>query len=208
MRRTPGGAVVLMDVVADGADVRAGGLRAREQRDRARRRPRRPVVVVEAMPAARRAQMLAQELPGLRREQADVQIIPLHLDALADPAGRRAVVRGLDFDAAIEMHRALAVAVIAKRFERQRPERRPLLGKHRGDLALRRAVDARVGPARLPAIEVRLRLLERLEAEASAAASSARGRRRLRLCLCDRDRRRDTAARRRRSARARRDRAD
>ena len=27
-------------------------------------------------------------------------------DALADPAGRRAVVRGLDFDAAIEMHRA------------------------------------------------------------------------------------------------------
>ena len=64
------------------------------------------------------------------------------------------------------MDRALAEAVVAKRFERQRPERRPLLGKHRGDLALRRAVDARVGPARFPAIEVRLRRLERLEAQA------------------------------------------
>ena len=197
-----------MDVIADGADVRAGGLRARQQRDRARRRPRRSVVVVEAMPAARRAQMLAQQLPGLRREQADVQIVPLHLDALADPAGRRAVVRGLDFDAAIEMDRPLAVPVIAKRFERERPERGLLLGKHRGDLPLRRAVDARVGPARLPAIQVRLRLLERLEAESSQ-------RRLLRVAdagfdfaLCDRDRRRGTGARRRRSARARRDTAD
>ena len=34
-----------------------------------------------------RAQMFAQELAGLRGEQADVQIIPLHVDALADPAG-------------------------------------------------------------------------------------------------------------------------
>ena len=163
----PDGAFVLMDVVADGADVRAGGLRAGEERDRARRRPRRPIVVVQAMPAAWGPQMLAQQLPGLRREQADVQIIPLHLDALADPAGRRAVVRGLDFDAAIEMDRPFAVPVIAKRFEREWPERRLLLGKHRRDLPLRRAVDARIGPARLPAIQVRLRLLERLEAESS-----------------------------------------
>ena len=153
--------------VADRADVRAGGLRAGQQRDRAGRRPRRPVVVVQAMPAAWRPQMLAQQLPGLRREQADVQIIPLHLDALADPAGWRAVVRGLDFDAAIEMDGALAVPVIAKRFERERPERGLFLGKHRGDLSFRRAVDARVGPARFPAIQVRLRLLERLEAESS-----------------------------------------
>ena len=64
------------------------------------------------------------------------------------------------------MDRALAEAVIAKRFERERPERRLFLGKHRGDLALRRAVDARIGPARFPAIQVRLRRLERLEAQA------------------------------------------
>ena len=109
--------------------------------------------------------MLAQELSRLRGEQADVQIIPLHLDPLADPAGRRAVVRGFDFDAAIEVHRAFAVAVIPKRFERERTERGLLLGKHHGDLPLRRAVDARVRPARFPAIQIRLRLVETLEAQ-------------------------------------------
>ena len=109
--------------------------------------------------------MLAKELSCLRGEQADVQIIPLHLDPLADPARWRAVVRGVDFDAAIEVHRAFAVAVIPKRFERERTERRLLLGKHHGDLPLRRAVDACVRPARFPAIQVRLRLVETLEAQ-------------------------------------------
>ena len=110
--------------------------------------------------------MLPQQLPGLRIEQTHEEVVPLHMDAPPDPAGRRAVVRGLDFDAAIEMHRALAEAVVAKRLERQRAERGLLLGKHRGDLALRRAVDARVGPVRFPAIEIGLRLLQRLEAQA------------------------------------------
>jgi hypothetical protein len=63
------------------------------------------------------------------------------------------------------MHRADAEAVIAKRLERQRAERRLLLGKHRGDLAFRRAVDAGISPVRFPAIEVRLRLVERFETQ-------------------------------------------
>ena len=151
-----------------------------------------PASSAACAPAGRRRAMRCQPR-GARRcsrsswpvfgvEQPHVQVVPLHLDALADPAGRRAVVGGLDFDAAIEMDGALAEAVVAKRLERQRPQRGPLLGKHRGDLALRRAVDARVGPVRLPAIEIGLRRLERLEAQALAAASSACGRCRLRLC--------------------------
>lgn len=108
------------------------------------------------MPAARRPQMLAQQLPRLRMDQPHVQVIPLHMDALANPAWGRAVERGLDFDATVQMHRAVAKPVIAKRLERQRPERRPFLGKHHGDLAFGRAVNARVGPVRVPAIEVRL----------------------------------------------------
>ncbi len=96
-----------------------------------------------------------------------MQIVPLHLDPLADPAGRGAVVRGLDLDAAIEVDAADPEAVIAKRFERQRAERGLLLGKHRDDLAFRRAVDTRVGPVRFPAIEVGLRLIERLETQAA-----------------------------------------
>jgi hypothetical protein len=64
------------------------------------------------------------------------------------------------------MDRPRAEAVIAKRLERQRPEGRPLLGKHSGDLALGRGVDARVGPPVLPAIEIGIRGRQRLEAQA------------------------------------------
>jgi hypothetical protein len=64
------------------------------------------------------------------------------------------------------VHGAFAVPVVAKRLDRERTERGRLLGKHYGDLPLCRAVDARVGPARLPPIQVRLRLIERLEAQA------------------------------------------
>ena len=120
MRRTParrrGAWMCSQTAPMDGPAVAA----RREQRERRRRRARGRSRVVDAMPAARRAQMLAQQLAGLRIEQADVQVVPLHLDALADPAGRRAVVRGVDFDAAIEMDGALAEAVVAKRLERQR----------------------------------------------------------------------------------------
>jgi hypothetical protein len=152
---------------ADGADMHTGGLRPSEERDCARRRPRRTIVVVEAMPAAGSPEMLAQQLSGVRRQQPDVQIIPLHLHPPPDPAGRRAVVRGLDFDAAIQVHRPFAVPVIAKRFEREWAEGRLLFGNHRRDLPLRRAVDPRIGPARLPPIQVCLRRLETLEAESS-----------------------------------------
>jgi hypothetical protein len=72
----------------------------------------------------------------------------------------------VDLDAAIEVDRAHAEAVVAERLERQRPECRPILGKHRRDLALGRAVNPCIGPARVPAIELRLRVLDRLEAHA------------------------------------------
>src|SRR5438477_5834764 len=104
------------------------------------------------MPPTRRPEMLAQELSRLRREQADVELVPLHKDALTDPAWWGAVVGRLDFDTAIKVDRAFAVPVIPKRFERQRPERRLLLGKHRRDLPFRGPVDARIRPMRFPAI--------------------------------------------------------
>ena len=113
------------------------------------------------------AQMFTEELPALRIDDTHVQVVPLHRDALTDPARRHAVVRGLDFDAAIEVHAARAVAIVAKGLERERLQMRALLRKHRAHLTLGGAVDARVGPARLPLIEVRLRRLNRLEALAA-----------------------------------------
>ena len=88
----------------------------------------------------------------------------MHRDAAADPAGRRTVVGRVDLDAAIEVDRADAEAVIAKGLEGERLQRGLLLDKHRSDLALRRAVDTRIGPARVPVIEIGLAFLDRLEA--------------------------------------------
>ena len=119
------------------------------------------------MPPTRGADMLAQELAGVWIEQAHEEVVPLHVDATTDPAWRRAVVRGLDLHAPIEVDRADAEAVIAKRLEREWAERGLLLGKHRGDLAFRRAVDPRVGPVRFPAIEIRLRLVEGFKTQAA-----------------------------------------
>jgi hypothetical protein len=110
------------------------------------------------------AAVFPQELAGARIEQADVTGVPLHGDVLAEPAGRRAVVAGVDLDAAIEMDRAVPELVIAKRLQRQRAQARSLFGKHRGDLPLGGAVDAGVGPAGVPAVQVRLGLVQRLEA--------------------------------------------
>ena len=124
------------------------------------------VGVDRVAPADGVAAVLAQELAGARIQQADVAGVPLHSDLLAEPAGRRAVVGGVDLDAIVQMQGAPAELVVAKRLDGQRPEAGPLLGKHDGDLALGGAVDARVGPARVPAIEVRPSCLERLEAQA------------------------------------------
>jgi hypothetical protein len=80
------------------------------------------------------------ELAGVGIEEAHPRVVPLHRQPPApDPARRRAVVGGLDFDAAIEVDGAGAVPVVAKGLERERAQRRLLLGKHRGDLTLGRA---------------------------------------------------------------------
>ncbi len=150
-------AVMRVEIAAERADRWSRGGRAAEQRQGRGRCSRRLIADLDAMPATRGAQVLAQQVPRLGIDESDVQLIPLHVDVLSDPARRRAVIRGLDLHAAIEVHRADAKAIVPKRFERQRAERRSLLRKHRGDLAFRRAMDARVGPVFFPAIEIGLR---------------------------------------------------
>ena len=162
-----GGPVVAVDVVTDRGDGRPGPLGGGEQGQGLRRGACGPVLLGDAMPAVRRAQVLAEELAGAGVEQPDVGRVPLDVDAPADPAGWRAVVGRGDFDAAIQVHGAVAVLVVAKRFERQRAERLAFFSKHGGDLALGRSVDARIGPAPLPAVQIRLGFVEALEAQAA-----------------------------------------
>ena len=154
-----------MHGLAERADVRSGHFGTRSSCRVDSGVCLRAVFVFDAMPAALLPQMLAQQLPGARIEQAHVRVVPLHLNAPADPARRRAVVGGFDFHAAVQMHRALAVLVIAKGFDGQRQQRRLLLGEHGRHLAFGSAVDARVGPALFPAVEVGLRFVQALEAQ-------------------------------------------
>ena len=160
------GPVMLVEVLAEGANAGPGPRGAGEQREGGAGRPRRPVRVVDAMPAAGRAERLPEEHPGGGGQEPHPGPVPLHLHALPDPPGRRTVGGRLDLDTAVEVHGPDAVAVVAKRLERERPQRRAFLGKHRRDLPVGRAVDPGVGPAGFPAIEICLGADARLEAEA------------------------------------------
>ena len=107
--------------------------------------------------------VLAQQLAVLRAQDAHVPRVPLHPDDVTDvPRGHR-VVRTGDLDVAVEVDGAGAVLVVVERLNGQWLQVRLLLGKHRRDLALGGAVDAGIGPAFLPVIEMYLGLLEALE---------------------------------------------
>src|SRR5690242_15360797 len=77
------------------------------------------VIIEEAMPAALLTDVLAQELMCFRIEDANMQMIPLHLDESADPSWRYAVESGFHFDATVEVNHPYPVLVITKRFNRQ-----------------------------------------------------------------------------------------
>src|SRR4249920_167920 len=89
--------------------------------------------------------------------------IPLHLDVTPDPTWRCAIVGRLHFHTAIQMDRTGAVLVIAKRLDGQRLQSRTLFGEHSRNLPLSCAVNARIGPALFPVIQVSLCLLKTLK---------------------------------------------
>ena len=116
------------------------------------------------MTAAMLAQVFAQQLAGQWDRASERARHSTALDASPDPARRRAIVGGFHFDAAIQVHRALAVLVIAEGFDGQRQQRRFLFCEHRRNLPFGSAMNARVGPALFPAIQVGLRFFEGFEA--------------------------------------------
>src|SRR5690349_20482666 len=92
--------------------------------------------------------------------------VPLHADSSANPSRRRTIICRFYFHAAVQMHGAFAELVITEGLDWQRQQGRPLFSEHGCDLTLGGAVDARVGPARLPMIQIRLRLLHAFETHA------------------------------------------
>jgi hypothetical protein len=119
---------------------------------------------LDAMVAALTTQLLTQQLTLARIEQTHAPAVPLDLNLSADPARRRAVVSGFYFHTAIQMNCSLAVLVAAKGFHRQGQQGRLFFSEHGQHLALRRAVNACVGPAFFPLIQVVLRFFDAFEA--------------------------------------------
>src|SRR2546426_5279011 len=117
------------------------------------------------MQAASLAYMLAQKRMGFRVDDANVKFIPLHVHGLSNPTGWQAVISSVHFNAAIQMDSSFAELVIAERFDRQWKQRRFFLGEHRRNLSLRCAMDARVGPAQFPLIEIGLSGIQRFKAQ-------------------------------------------
>jgi hypothetical protein len=122
------------------------------------------VFALDAVPTAFLADMLTEKLIRVGMQDAHVQRIPLHFDASPDPPRRQAVIGCFDLHAAIQMYDAFSVLVIAEGFQRQGQQVRIFLGEHDRHLPFRRAMDARVGPAFFPAIQILLRFFQPLEA--------------------------------------------
>src|SRR5438552_1437963 len=157
--------IVGMERGGELADMRADRGGPREELEGRGRGAPRPILWVFAVAAGVVALVLAQQRARLRIEDADPTLVPLDADIVANAAGRDAVVRLGDFDAAVGMHGPGAEGVVAKRRGWEREEVGTLLGKHRRDLSIGGPVDARVGPPRIPVVEVDLRVSEPLEAQ-------------------------------------------
>ena len=100
----------------DCADIGTGLVRTRQQLKQRWQRTTRTVRIADAMPTTLAAQMLAQQLTGAGIKQTHEHRVPLHVDLPADPARRRPIASRINLDATIDMHRALAILVVAERF--------------------------------------------------------------------------------------------
>src|SRR5579883_2550271 len=158
-------ALAVVENMAELADVGPGPVSAPQQLPGAQRCPWRTVALLDGMHARLLAEVLTQELSRLGVQQANVDLVPLHFHLASDPARWCAVVGGLDLDTAVQLHGALAELVLAERFQRQRQQRRTLLGKHGGHLSFGGAVNAGVGPVLLPVVEIGLCFFQAFEAQ-------------------------------------------
>src|SRR5271166_1531133 len=117
-----------------------------------------------AIPAAFLAYMLPQQQSVFWIEDANIKLIPLHMHFSSDPTRRQAVVGGIDFDATVQIHAPLAMLPISKRFQGKRQQGWFFFGKHGGDLSFCSAMNAGIGAACLPTVQIDLGLLQALKA--------------------------------------------
>ena len=112
--------LLVINMVAEGADLRARAFGSPQQLRNLKRSARGEVLLMDAIPTAFLTYMLAQQLAAFGIEDANEELVPLHLNPASDPARGKPVISRFDFHAAIQMHHALAVLILTKGFEGQR----------------------------------------------------------------------------------------
>ena len=80
--------LVLINMVTESSDLRSRMFSSQQQLRNLPRSSRRKILLLNAMPAAFLAEVLAQQLAGFGIEDADEELIPLHSDQTSDPAWR------------------------------------------------------------------------------------------------------------------------
>src|SRR5215469_16321472 len=81
--------LMLIDVLAEGADLSSRVFGSQQQLRDLVRSPGRKIPLLNAMTAAFLTKVLAQQLAGFGIEDPDEDLIPLHRDPTSDPAGRQ-----------------------------------------------------------------------------------------------------------------------
>src|SRR5215469_10843232 len=157
-------AFALIDGVAENTDLRSGPLGAPQQLSRTERHFLGVIFLLNAIPTGSLAEMLAQKFVGMGVQDPHLRFVPLHVDRPADPTRWRAVIGGGNLDAAVQVNDTLPVLVVTERFERQRKQEWFFFREHGRDLSFGRAMNARISPTLFPAIQIRLRFLQALEA--------------------------------------------
>src|SRR5436189_2090295 len=150
--------------LAELAGLGAGMSSSPQQLRRAQRHFLGVIFFLDAIAAAFLTQVLAKKLVGVGMQDTHVQLIPLHLQRTSDPSRRPTVIGGFDFHTTIQMHYTFSVLVVAERFQRQCLQVRFFFREHGGNLAFGGAMDACIGPAFFPAVEIPLRFFQALEA--------------------------------------------
>jgi len=112
--------LAVVEGTTEGANVRAGLLGSPEQLMHTQRSSWRTILSLETMLPPLLAEMFAHELSGFGVEDANQYAIPLHFHGAPDPTRGRAVIGGIDFYTAVQMHGAIAELVITERLEWQR----------------------------------------------------------------------------------------
>src|SRR5438445_3953468 len=108
--------LLLIDQLAELADLGSGVFGAPQELRRAQRHFLGVVFLLDAISTAFLAQVLAKKLVCTGMQDAHVQRIPLHFDTSSDPSRRQAVISRLHLHATVQMNDPFSVLVIAERF--------------------------------------------------------------------------------------------